>query len=124
MVLPGHLAGGYLAARALLSLSHAAFTPGQMLALYIIGTLAGDGPDIDLIWYSFKHRVLRSTENDSHRDYLTHAPIVWLAISLLIVLAGSLVSSSFVEFIGWIILCGSWTHLIFDSIEYGVMWLW
>lgn len=124
MVLPGHLAGGYLATRALLSLSHAAFTPTQITALLIIGTLAGDGPDIDLLWFSFKHRILRIEEEDDHREYITHAPIFWLVLSLIIVGIGYLAGSQFTEFIGWAILGGSWSHLIFDSIEYGVIWLW
>ena len=37
MVLPGHLAGGYLAARAVLFLTHASFPPGQTTALLAIG---------------------------------------------------------------------------------------
>jgi hypothetical protein len=124
MVLPGHLSGGYLATRALLSLSHAAFTPGQTLALYIIGTLAGDGPDIDLLWYSFRHRILGSKVEDDHRRYVTHAPFLWLIACLIIVGIGWLCGSVFTEFIGWVILVGSWSHLILDSIEHGVMWLW
>ncbi len=127
MVLPGHLGGGYLAARAVLALAPAAaatFSPTQTAALLVIGTLFGDGPDLDLIWYSFKHRILKSAEHDNHRDYATHAPVVWLGISLSVVLAGWLFGSLFTQFAGWMIISGSWAHLLLDSIEYGVMWLW
>lgn len=124
MVLPGHLAGGYLATRALLSLTHATFSSTKTTALLIIGTLAGDGPDIDLFWYSFKHRVLKSQVKDDHREYVSHAPLLWLAVCLVIALIGLLVGSVFTEFIGLAILVGSWSHLILDSVEHGVMWLW
>ncbi len=126
MVLPGHFAGGYLTARAVLVLAPAAaaFSPTQTAILLVIGTLFGDGPDLDLFWYSFKHLILKSAENDNHRDYATHAPLVWLTASLLIVLAGWIAGSLFVQFIGWMVLSGSWTHLLLDSIEHGIMWLW
>ncbi len=45
-------------------------------------------------------------------------------ISLIIVAFGSIFQSTFVEYLGWIILVGTWSHLILDSIEDGVMWLW
>ena len=124
MVLPGHLAGGYLVTRIILAITHAVFTPAQTLALLIIGTLAGEGPDIDLIWYSFSHIVLKSKKNDDHREFITHAPLVWLIGSLIVVAIGALIGSLFIEYIGWLILAGSWTHFILDSIEYGIMWLW
>ena len=118
MVLPGHLAGGYLAARALLSLTHASFPPGQTTALLAIGTLAGELPDIDLVRFALDKR------DADHRDYFTHAPLFWLAIALVIALVGYAAGSPFSEFVGWLVLSGSWCHLLFDSVEYGVMWLW
>lgn len=124
MVLPGHLAGGYIAATALLALSHAALSPHETLGIIVIGTLAGEAPDIDLAWFSFKHLILKSRDKDDHRNYVTHAPAVWLLISLVIAGAGFLAGSLFIEFIGWAVLVGSWSHFILDSIEHGVMWLW
>lgn len=123
MVLPGHLAGGYIFTKALLAWTHAAFSSSQATALLIIGTLAGELPDIDLLHFYFANRSEFSTENN-HRHYITHAPIFWLIISLVVALIGLVFQSAFIEYLGWIILGGSWSHLILDSIEDGIMWLW
>ncbi|MDE2037948.1 MAG: metal-dependent hydrolase [Patescibacteria group bacterium] len=124
MVLPGHLAGGYLAAKALLAAAHASFTPSQTAALLAIGTLAGELPDIDLAFFYVAHVIRKDGTKDSHRDHITHAPAFWLAVSLVIAAAGYAAGSSFVAFIGWIVLAGTWSHFILDSIEYGIRWLW
>ena len=124
MVLPGHLAGGYLAARAVLFLTQTTFTPTQTAALLAIGTLAGEAPDIDFIFFYFNHRSETSKKVNEHRDYPTHAPLVWLILSLAIIAIGFIFNSTFVQFIGWMILAGSWSHFIVDSLEYGIPWLW
>ena len=133
MVLPGHLAGGYLAAATLLSVLHPDFSTTQINTLLLIGTLAGELPDIDLFFFNWKHRKdtvveNNSNDNESHRNYITHVPLFWLLISLIIILSGyalNLVSinSTFIQWTGWIILIGTWSHLILDSIEYGIRWL-
>ncbi|MDB5238727.1 MAG: rane-bound metal-dependent hydrolase [Candidatus Parcubacteria bacterium] len=127
MVLPGHLAGGYLTANAILALAPAtaAFSPTQTLILLAIGTIFGDGPDIDLFIYNFNQKSSRpDADENGHRHYVTHTPIFWLGLSLLIVLGGWIAGSLFTQFVGWMILGGSWTHLLLDSIEFGVRWLW
>jgi hypothetical protein len=123
MVLPGHIAGGYLFTRAFLALTHATFSASQTTALLIIGTLAGELPDIDLLRFYLANRSGFSIDHN-HRLYATHAPLFWLIVSLIVVALGYIVSSPFVIYLGWIILSGSWGHLILDSIEDGVMWLW
>ena len=124
MVLPGHLAGGYLAARGLLAVFHPALPPIEIDSLLIIGTLAGELPDINLIRLYFNYKLERPNRVNNHRVYVTHAPLFWLVISLLIVAGGYLAGSLFTEWIGWLVLAGSWSHLLLDSIEDGVMWLW
>ena len=127
MVLPGHLAGGYLVTLALVSITHAGsngvFTHEQLNVLLIIGTLAGELPDIDLIRDYFEQRRDEKHLID-HREYFTHAPSFWLAVSLVIVTSGYVAGSSFTQYVGWIILAGTWSHFILDSIEHGVIWLW
>lgn len=124
MVLPGHIAGGYIAARAVLFVAHASFPPEQTAALLVIGTLAGELPDIDLLFFYFNQRSRTSRKISGHREYITHAPLFWLVISLIIAGIGWLIGSAFVQFIGWMIWAGTWSHFILDSIEYGVRWLW
>lgn len=125
MVLPGHLAGGYLAALALLTVGEPSITAAQASALLAIGAIAGDGPDIDLFLYYFNQRSKRpSADSSGHRHYITHTPAFWLVLSLIIFGIGLIADSTFVQYIGWVILAGSWSHLLLDSIEFGVRWLW
>ena len=124
MVLPGHLAGGYLATDALLIATHPSFSPEQIITLLIIGTLFGEGPDIDVVLFYLKQRFGKAHTIQSHREYPTHAPILWLLASLIIVLIGYIAHSLFTSYVGWVILCGSWSHFILDSIEFGIAWLW
>jgi len=121
MVLPGHLAGGYLATTALLVFFHPDLSTSQVNGLLIIGALAGELPDIDLIFFNLAHR--KNHKIESHRDYLTHIPLFWLLISTVVVVSGFIFNSVFIEYLGWIVLIGTWSHLILDSIEYGISWL-
>lgn len=124
MVLPGHLAGGYLATSAFLAVAPiAALSPTQTTAILVIGTLFGDSPDIDLLWFYIQKKFNKSSDK-SHRDYITHTPIFWLIVSLIVVTIGLLDNSEFIQYIGWAVLCGSWSHFILDTIEYGIRWLW
>ena len=124
MVLPGHIAGGYLATTLLLTLSHGTLTPDDMRAVLILGTLSGELPDIDLVFFYITQRFSTTHSKNNHRDYITHLPIVWLGISSLIMLGGYASGSAFLEYSGAALLCGSWSHFILDSIEFGIMWLW
>ncbi|MDE1975091.1 MAG: metal-dependent hydrolase [Patescibacteria group bacterium] len=124
MVLPGHLAGGYIVTRALLAWTHAAFSSAQNTALLVIGTIAGELPDIDLAWFYLTNVVNGGSDKDNHRDHVTHAPLFWLTLSLTIVVIGYIIKDIFVQYIGWSVLVGTWSHFILDSIEYGIRWLW
>lgn len=123
MVLPGHIAGGYLATKALLFISHAQFSSKETLVLYVIGIIASEGPDFDLFKFSSDQKS-GHTNKDNHRKYITHAPVVWLGLSAAIYSAGALIGSQFFSYIGLAVLVGSWSHFLADSIEYGIMWLW
>lgn len=132
MVLPGHLAGGYLATLAVLGIAGVGAGVGaagsglsheQLNALLVIGTLAGDLPDIDLIRLTIEER-LGTIKVKSHREYFTHAAAFWMIIGLVVIGAGFIFGSVFTKYLGLILWAGTWSHLIFDSIEDGVMWLW
>jgi len=140
MVLPGHIAGGYLATYALLSLAPASFSPAEIYVLYAIGMIASDSPDIDLVWFYLENkRKAKSTAaisdpvsgptsdsatDSNHRNHITHTAVFWLGLSLIVWLVGYSISSIFTEFVAAAILAGSWTHLLLDSIEFGIRWLW
>lgn len=127
MVLPGHLAGGYLAARGTLSLLHPELSTTQIDELLILGALAGDFPDLDVAAFYIGRIVKKSPSaqaKEGHRDYATHTPILWLAVGVLIWLIGWICDSALIEAAGPVVVAGSWSHLLLDSIEYGVRWLW
>lgn len=123
MVLPGHLSAGFLTTTSALSLLSPDLSTNQLTSLYIIGTLAGDFPDIDIFVFNILQKIAPRNDRD-HRDFFTHAPIVWLVVSILIFLLGYLFNSLYTEILALIVFLGSWSHLVLDSIEYGVMWFW
>lgn len=95
-----------------------------MTILLVVGTIAGEGPDLDLVFMFFSRQSAKEKKPDDHRLYITHAPIVWLLFSFVITGGGYLFGSAFVETLGLVIFAGSWSHFILDSIEYGIRWLW
>ncbi len=124
MVLPGHLAGGFLSAKAVLFLAGAIFTPFETAVILIIGIISGEGPDMDVLKFYFDRNKTDGSRPNGHRDYITHAPIVWILFSAVVYLLGIIFSNNFIAIIGLTILIGSMSHFIFDSIEYRIRWLW
>lgn len=128
MVLPGHLAGGYIAASTVLSLLDPSLSHEQIATLLVIGTIAGELPDIDLIFFYFKHKKDRTethqtSESENHRNYVTHIPLFWLIVGLVIMSGGYIFNSLYVTYTGLLLIAGTWSHLILDSIDYGIRWL-
>ena len=126
-----------MTATALLAVFHPDFSTAQTNALLIVGTLAGELPDIDLFFFNIKHRRDRHEQKkiedtESHRDYITHTPFFWLTVSVAISFIGFIsdgifgsmfMNSTFIEWIGFILLAGTLSHFVLDSIEYGIRWL-
>ncbi|MCR4334499.1 MAG: metal-dependent hydrolase [Patescibacteria group bacterium] len=121
MILPGHLATGFLATTAILSVIHPEFSSAQTNFLLIFGTLAGDFPDIDVLYHFLKKKSINPENLGDHRHYVTHAPILWFILGIIIFLVGS---NLFLKIIGLLTLVGPTVHFLCDSIDYGVMWLW
>lgn len=124
MLPSGHVAGGYLVGIAFSEL----FLKEKNLELqnfFIVATIFFSfAPDLDSFWYFFKNRsFLVSAGNDkkNHRQYLSHAPVLWLLISLSFLL---IPNSEYLKYLGFAILLGSWSHFILDSLNYGIMWFW
>ena len=134
MILPGHLAVGYLAAETVLKLAPAGLlSTSQTAWLLTIGILASEGPDLDLLLYYFSERKhFRNQQTgqspnkrrQSHRDYITHAPLFWVLVSAAISVIGIIFHSTFMSWSGLMVFVGSWSHLLMDSVEDGVLWLW
>jgi inner membrane protein len=125
MVLPGHLAGGYIVTTAILKFIPGTeqFSNNEIALLYIIGILSGEIPDIDLLFFYLSKKINKNSKKTTHREFYTHLPLFWLIISTLIIILGYVINSSFIILIAIILLGGTFSHLIFDSIEYGIRWL-
>jgi len=132
MVLPGHLAAGYLVSFGVLKFAASwlsiSLTRAQTVWLFIVGTLLGDGPDVDAVFGIWKSKSLSPKGLDGHRKYPTHAPVLWFVLGLAIFLAARIFGNSgapaFFQVLGLLVWLGPWSHFLCDSLENGVMWLW
>lgn len=120
----GHAATGYLLTTLILSIMQPELAPEQLRLLILFGTVAAVIPDLDFVFFFTKHRSLKLREKESHRAQITHTPLFWLVLSALVFLAGFTAGGIFGIYLGVLVLAGTWSHLLSDSIEYGVMWLW
>ncbi|MFA6315079.1 MAG: metal-dependent hydrolase [Candidatus Paceibacterota bacterium] len=124
MVLPGHIAGGYLITKALFSIAPPSLSPEEISILLFLGTISGEIPDIDLIFSLstkyFKSKFLKF----DHREHITHAPIFWFTLCLFMLFVGYVSDSTFVVWASVAIFLGTMSHFLLDSIEYGIRWLW
>jgi len=124
MLPPGHIAAGFLTAKALLYFAHPALTAAQQTHLLWWGIFFGLAPDLDNFvafakvkawWYK------PGVDNTIHRKFYTHLPILWLIAGLLTYFCAQ---SPYYKTFGLLVWLGSWSHLFLDSIDYGIMWLW
>lgn len=122
MLPPGHIAAGYLTAEALLHFTHPNLTAVQQNQLLLWGMLFGFIPDIDtFIGFVREKTFWGVSEKNNHRKFVTHAPIIWLAMGLIVVV---IAPNEYWKYVGLLLWLGSWSHFILDSIQYGIMWLW
>ncbi len=121
MILPGHLAAGYITTYSLLALVHPDLTLVQKDILLVWGTLCGDLPDIDIFYSMVRKFSTKPMVLDGHRKYITHAPIVWLILGLALYFV---FTNPLYKYMGLLVWLGAWTHLLCDSVDHGVRWLW
>ena len=121
MVLPGHIAAGDLTTYTVLAVTSYALTPDQHLLLLLAGTALGDAPDIDILYYFLKRKAVGPSGLSKHRTYITHTPLLWLLLGLIIFFCST---NDFGRTLGLLVWLCPWSHLLCDSISTGVMWLW
>jgi len=124
MLLPGHLAGGYLATLALVKLTNSGLDQSQINHLLILGAIAGAIPDWDHIvsFIQTKAIQLPKDERHSHRNLFTHTPLFWLFISVVVYLLTQ--NLAFGSYFALTVLVGSWSHFFLDTFVHGIQWLW
>jgi hypothetical protein len=125
MLPPGHIAAGFLTAKAYIDIVHPNVTAHQSTALLWLGAFFGFAPDIDM-FYAFSQVGALKIDNSKseHRRFITHRPVVWLVAGLLIAIVGAARHDSFVISIGMLLWLCSWSHFILDSVANGIEWLW
>lgn len=119
MLPPGHASAGYIVALGVVSFFHLPPNDPSTHVFLWLGFLFGALPDLDMFFAFFKTRSwVIQNDKQSHRAYVTHTPIFWLCVASL---AGGL-THSFVIF--FITLCAPLSHLLLDSIQDEIRWLW
>ncbi len=122
MLPPGHIAGGYLAAYALLKIAKPDLSGIQIQNLIYWSMFFSFAPDLDsFISFARGKALIVADQKHNHRKYYSHAPVLWLIAGLLIYfLSASVYGKTF----GSIVWLASWSHFLLDSVDYGIMWLW
>lgn len=116
MLIPGHLAIGYLLSLLILKTLNPEFNQSEINILLLLGSIFAILPDIDTISYLFKFN-----ENTTHKQFISHTPFLWLIIGLAFFLMSTTI---FLQTLALIFLIVTLSHFVLDSIEYGIMWLW
>lgn len=121
MLLPGHLAAGYLVSKALIQVGAFPLSAQEYNVAIATGMIASVIPDLDLIYFFFKNKSAKLQDDTSHRTLYSHAPFLWALVGILIYMFAS---TEVIKVSGLALWLGSWSHFLGDSIEYGIMWLW
>ncbi len=119
MLPPGHAAAGYLDAAGIIQLFPHAVPQSAGQSFLASGFVLGALPDVDMFFAFAKTRSL-VIQNDRapHRAYITHTPIFWAVCSGAFYLFSRDVSTALL-----LLLCPL-SHLILDSLEDEIRWLW
>ncbi len=116
-----HAASAYVLAFFLLKILNPALGPEQLNHLLLWSLFWGVIVDWDMIVSYSMLRSLKMSTKISHRRFPSHSPLPWLIISLTIYF---LATTLYWKIFGLVILVSTIAHLLGDSIEIGIMWLW
>lgn len=121
MLPPGHIAAGYLLVKSIITANQPLLNADEQVWLAILGGFFGFAPDLDMFYGFIKERGFYQTGiKFNHREFITHTPIIWLGLSIIIALVGH---TLFWYYAALAILIGSFSHLILDSTFFGIRWL-
>lgn len=114
MLPPGHLASGFLAGK-IVSLVIPEFNEPKVL---LFTSLFGILPDLDFFYAFFKARRFISREDINHRTFVTHTPLLYLAVFLIwywLFPSTQIISIAF--------FVGAWSHFLVDTLgSDGIAW--
>ncbi|NQV12844.1 MAG: metal-dependent hydrolase [Parcubacteria group bacterium] len=112
-----HAPAGFIAAYVTKKIWQRGLSQLQTRWLYFVGTLAGILPDIDTLYYYLVDSRF------SHRELITHTPILYVVVCLTLYLTGYLLKKKFIQALSLVIFFATLSHLIFDSLNSGIGWL-
>jgi hypothetical protein len=118
MKIEGHLAGGWLASKAVLGYIKPA-SKNERFFLLGLGTLAGFLPDLDFFWYLWKKRGITYESDFRHHTWVTHTFIFYWIPAGLLFIAGSLLGSQKLKHSAVILAAGTTAHLMQDMVGSG-----
>jgi hypothetical protein len=117
----GHIAAGYLTAELLIEVAKPALSINQLHELLWFGALIGFVPDLDMFYAFWRAKSFQHSGQDfNHREFISHAPLLWLFIAILIIVFAP---NLFVRYLGLLVWLGTWSHFLLDSGSFGVRWL-
>jgi hypothetical protein len=117
MIWPSHFMLGYLLSYYIL-VKWIGLSQHDAIYWAILGGLISILPDLDFIPFFVKHNSLLLQSNDSHKYYFFHAPLFWVIVSIPFLIFPQ------TRIFGVVFLVATLSHMIGDSIEYGVQWAW
>lgn len=122
MLPPGHIAGGYLVGFALARIFEPSLTIDERHGIIFLAMATAFAPDLDMFFSFFKLGSMRLAKGASnHRLLVTHTPFFWLIFGIGVFFAlGATAKSGYVALA---ITLGALSHLVLDSIQYGIQWL-
>lgn len=120
MLPPGHIAGGYLVVYSLVKIFQPQFSQAEINQLFLYGMFFAFAPDLDMFFSFFRQRSFTIQRKHNHRKFYSHTPIAWFFIGCMVMLFSK---NIFTVYVGLLVWLSSWSHFLFDSLQYGIMWL-
>ncbi|MEW6407215.1 MAG: metal-dependent hydrolase [Patescibacteria group bacterium] len=111
-----HTPAGFLAAYFTRKIWTKNLTQKQTYLLYFLGAIFGIFPDIDGLYFYLVSATL------SHREYFTHSFIFYFLVWLILYFIARLAKNNFLKATSFVFFFATLSHLLLDSLSYGVMW--
>ena len=124
MLPTGHFAAGYLTTRLTIASMIAIYPQAGDPKFWVVGLIASVLPDIDEFLVFYKVKRFTGDNKVIHRKFVSHAPLLHLLIGAIAYLISSVSGSQDFQLYSILYVVGTWTHFLFDSFRYGILWLW
>ena len=122
MLPPGHVAGGYLVGYAFVRFIEPSLAIEEGRLLIFLAMTAAFAPDLDMFFSFFKVGGMRlATQSANHRLLFTHTPFFWIIVGTVTFFV--LGATAMAARIAFVITVGACSHLLLDSIQYGIRWI-